>query len=219
MVLSIQVEQVTIPADKGSVDGVLWLPPDPVGIVLFADSRGGYRVKPPIDYVGSVLRNSRLGTLWLDLMPPRHGIGQEPAGDTELLTRRLDAACSWLRENDATRELPVGLFGASNGAAAVLQLAANLGATVFAVVLRGARADLAAYGSLGKVNAPTLLIVGSLDDSMVVANRGVYAALRCKKRLEIIPGATHNFEEPGSLEVVARLARGWFLQNVRVKHV
>ncbi|RZI40282.1 alpha/beta hydrolase [Herbaspirillum sp. HC18] len=219
MVLSIHAEQLTIRAGPDVLDGVLWMPADAVGVILFADSRGGYRVKPPIDYVGSVLHSARLGTLWLDLLTAKESGSRNRPPDTDILTRRLEAACDWLQENDATRDMPVGLFGASTAAAAALQLAAACGRRLFAVVLRGARTDLAAHGSVGKVNAPTLLIVGGLDNGMLGANRAAYAALRCKKRLEIIPGATHSFEEPGSLEVVARLTRGWFVQNVRARRV
>lgn len=217
MVLSTRVEQVSVPNENGAIDGVLWLPDDPVGVILLADGRSGYRVKPPIDYVGTVLRNARLGTFWLDLSPQGEA---EPAGaDPGTLARQLESACDWLKEHHAVRDLPVGLFGAGIGVAAVLQLAAQLGSRVFAVVLRGGRADLASQGNLPRVNAPTLLIAGSLDERVVGINRVIYAALRCKKRLEIIPGATHSFEEPGSLEVVARLTRAWYLQNVRVRHV
>lgn len=219
MVLSTHVEQVSVQARTGPLDGVLWLPEDPVGIVLLADGRSGYRVKPPIDYVGTVLRNARLGTFWLDLLAPREIDGQQTGSDIEGLVQRLDAACDWLRSNPATRDTPVGLFGAGYGTPAVLQLAAELGHRIFAIVLRGGRPDLPLHATLAKVHAPTLLIAGSLDDRLVGVNRAVYAALRCKKQLEIIPGATHSFEEPGSLEVVARLARGWFLQNVRFRYV
>jgi len=219
MAFSMHLEQVTIQTDNSALDGVLWLPDDPVAIVVLADGRAGYRVKPPIDYVGSVLRNARLGTLWLDLARHEEGAAKPVPADTESLADWLIAACDWLRRNESTRELPIGLFGAGNGGAAVLQLAAARSQAVFAVVVRGAHADLAANGRVGNVNAPTLLIVGSLDDSMVNINRAAYAALRCKKRLEIIPGATRSFEEPGSLEVVARLTRGWFLENVRVKYI
>jgi putative phosphoribosyl transferase len=217
MVLSTRVEQVSVPNANGAIDGVLWLPDDPVGVILLADGRSGYRVKPPIDYVGTVLRNARLGTFWLDLSP--RGEADHAGGDHEALVGQLEAACDWLNEHQAVRDVPVGLFGAGVGVAAVLQLAARLGSKVFAVVLRGGRPELASQGNLPRVNAPTLLIAGSLDERMVGVNRAIYAALRCKKRLEIIPGATHSFEEPGSLEVVARLTRAWYLQNVRVKHV
>lgn len=217
MILSTRVEQVSVPNEHGAMDGVLWLPDDPVGIILLADGRSGYRVKPPIDYVGTVLRNARLGTFWLDLSP--QGEADPPGDNPETLARQLEAACGWLNEHHAVRDVPVGLFGAGIGVAAVLQLAAWLGSKVFAVVLRGGRVDLASQGNLPRVSAPTLLIAGSLDERVVGINRVIYAALRCKKRLEIIPGATHSFEEPGSLEVVARLTRAWYLQNVRVKHV
>lgn len=217
MVLSTRVEQVTVPNENGAIDGVLWLPEDPVGVILLADGRSGYRVKPPIDYVGTVLRNARLGTFWLDLSQQ---VEPAPAGaEHEALVGKLEAACDWLKEHHAMRDVPVGLFGAGVGVAAVLQLAARLGSRVFAVVLRGGRPELASQGNLPRVNAPTLLIAGSLDERVVGINRAIYAALRCKKRLEIIPGATHSFEEPGSLEVVARLTRAWYLQNVRVRHV
>lgn len=201
------------------MDGVLWLPEAPVGVVLLADGRSGYRIKPPIDYVGTVLRNARLGTFWLDLLAGRGTDSQQAGSEVEALAQRLEAACDWLRTNGSTRDMPVGLFGAGYGAPAVLRLAATLGQKVFAVVLRGGRPDLPVQAGLGRVHAPTLLIAGSLDERVIGINRAVYAALRCKKQLEIIPGATHSFEEPGNLEVVARLARGWFLQNVRVKHV
>jgi len=218
MAFSTHVEQVSIPTHGAPMDGVLWLPEDPVGIVLLADGRTGYRVKPPIDYVGTVLRNARLGTFWLDLSAQNREAGQA-GGDPDGLAQRLESACEWLTEHGAARDIPVGLFGAGSGAAAALRLAAWAGPKVFALVLRGGRPDMAAHSCLSRIHAPTLLIAGSLDERVVGINRVVYSALRCKKRLEIIPGATHSFEEPGSLEVVARLARGWYLQNVRVKHV
>jgi len=217
MVLSTHVEQVSVPYANGAIDGVLWLPDDPVGVVLLADGRSGYRVKPPIDYVGTVLRNARLGTFWLDLS--RESEADHTGGDPGGLTQLLEAACDWLRGHHGLNDVPVGLFGAGASVAAVLQLAARLGSKVFAVVLRGGRPDLAAQDNLARVNAPTLLIAGSLDERLVGIDRAIYAALRCKKRLEIIPGATHTFGEPGSMEVVARLTRAWYLQNVRVKHV
>lgn len=217
MVLSTRVEQVSVPNENGAVDGVLWLPEDPVGVILLADGRSGYRVKPPIDYVGTVLRNARLGTFWLDLS--REGEADHAGSDPDGLTRQLEAACNWLRAQHALDDVPIGLFGAGASVAAALQLTARLGSKIFAVVLRGGRPDVAVQANLSRVNAPTLLIAGSLDERVVGINRAIYAALRCKKRFEIIPGATHTFEEPGSLEVVARLTRAWYLQNVQVKHV
>lgn len=219
MVLSIHSEPVAIQADKIDMEGMLRLPEDPIGVILFASASGGNRIKPPNDYVGSVLRNARLGTLWLELLTAQEARSQQADNDIELLTQRLGAACEWLRQHEATRDMPIGMFGAGSGVAAAMQLAAARGRSICALVSRGGRLDLAPHGALGKISAPTLLIVGGLDDGGLDLNRAAYAALRCKKRLEIIPGATRSFEEPGSLEVVARLARAWFLQNAQVTHV
>lgn len=218
MGLAMHIEPVRIDAGEMEVDGVLWLPPEQSGVIVFANGSGTSRVKPPNDYVASVLRSARLGTLWLDLQSQGEAHGQGRP-DIDELSGVLGAACDWLRQHDTTRELPIGLFGASYAAAATLQLAAARGRAISALVLRGGRPDLATNGTLGKVSAPTLLIVGGLDDGLIGTNRAAYAALRCKKRFEIIPGATRSFEEPGSLEVVARLARGWFLQHADAAHI
>lgn len=210
MVLEIQVDPIRIESDKDAMEGMLWLPAGYTGMVVFTS--GSNRVKPPHDYIANMLRNARLGSLWLDLQSRSDGISLEES-DIDLFAERLNVACDWLQQNDATKDLPVGLFGAGRAAAAALQLAALRGRSISALVLRGGHLELAAHGTLGKISTPTLLIVGGLDDGVVATNRAAYAALRCKKRLEVIPGATHSFEEPGSLEVVARLARGWFLQH------
>jgi putative phosphoribosyl transferase len=219
MTLPTQSERVRIQADDVAMEGMLWLPEDHIGIILIAHGGGSNRVKPPNDYVASVLRDAHLGTLWVDLLAPQEARSHRAHCDIALLTERLNAACEWLRDHEATRELPIGLFGAGNGAAAALQLAAARGRAISAIVSRGGRPDLTCQTTLGKISAPTLLIVGGLDDGVVEINRAAYAALRCKKRFEIIPGATHSFEEPGNLEVVARLARGWFLQHSYSAHV
>lgn len=219
MALSMRSERVRIETDDIEMEGMLWLPEDHIGVILFADGGGGNRVKPPNHYVASVLREARLGTLWLDLLTPQEARSHRTRVDVELLTERLSAACDWLSECDATRDVPIGLFGASDGTAAVLHVAAARGRSISAIVSRSGRPDQASQSLLGKISAPTLLIVGGLDDGVVDMNRAAYAALRCKKRFEIIPGATHSFEEPGNLEVVARLARGWFLQHSHFTHV
>lgn len=222
MVLAFQDEPVHIETGGLTMEGRLWLPEEHAGVVLFVSGNGFSRVKPPNDYVASMLRSAHLGTLWLDLMPAQQG-GAHPAHpshpDIGILTERLNAACAWLRRNDATRNLPLGLFGVGACAAAAFQVAAALGRGISALVLRGARPELAAHGTLTKVIAPTLLIVGGLDDGVIGTNRAAYAALRCKKRFEIVPGATASFEEPGNLEVVARLARGWFLQHTTAAYI
>lgn len=219
MTLPKHSERVRIQADGAEMDGMLWLPEDYIGIILFAHGGAANRVKPPNDYVASVLRTARLGTLWLDLLTPEESNAHRTRCDITLLAERLSTACDWLRQNGATKDLPIGLFGASNGAAAILQLAATHAQGICAIVSRGGRPDLAGQSMLGKISVPTLLIVGELDDGVVETNRVAYAALRCKKRFEIIPGATHSFEEPGNLEVVARLTRGWFLQHFRSAYV
>lgn len=216
IMLSLQCERVRIDSDAVGMEGMLWMPDGLIGIILFANGTGSSRLKPPGDYVGSVLRNARIGTLWLDIEMEYEVDGRQVRPDVAVLTRRLRAACEWLRNNDATRDLPVGLFAAEKSAAAALQLAASHGCRVTAVVSRGGRPDMMDHGLLAKVGVPTLLIAAGLDERAVDVNRAAYAALRCKKRLEIIPGATQSFEEPDSPEVVARLARNWFLQNMRV---
>lgn len=206
------IEQVTIDADSIALDGVLWLPENHIGVVLFASCGGGNRVKPPTDYVASVLRAARLGTLWMELLTPQERSMRGTVADIGKLAGRMQAACEWLRQHQATRGSPIGLFGASHAAAAAMQLAAGQGARIAAVVSRGGRTDLMEPATLTRIVAPTLLIVGSLDDGVIAQNRTAYAALHCRKRFEIIPGGTHSFDEPGSLEVIARLARGWFLR-------
>jgi putative phosphoribosyl transferase len=219
MALSMRSERVRIQAGEAQLEGMLWLPEDQIQIILFAHSGSANRVKPPNDYVASVLREARLGTLWLDLLMPGESGSRRICADIELLTKRLEAACDWLREYAATRHLPIGLFGASNCATAVLRLAAARSRGISAVVARGGLPDTENHSALARINAPTLLIAGGLDDGAVAKNRAAYAALRCKKRFEIIPGATRSFEEPGNLEVVARLARAWFLRHSQPAHV
>ena len=212
MALAMQSEAVNIRVNQTDMAAMLARPEGCLGIVLFAHYSENHRIRPPNDYVASVLRSARLGTMWLDLLAPQEDGIRKSHVDVEMLVDRLDAACEWLLRHGTTRNLPLGLYGVGNGAAAALHLAAGRGG-ISALVSRGGYPGLAGSGALGRVNAPTLLIVGGLDDRVVAMNRTAYAALRCKKRFEIIPGATHFFEEPGSLEVVARLARGWFLQH------
>lgn len=212
MALSMQVENVRIEAGSIAMEGALWLPQDHIGVILFANIGGSNRVRPPNDYVASVLHSARFATLWLDLLTTQEARKRELRSDVGLLAGRMNAGCEWLRQYPATRDVPIGLFGSSSGAAAALQLAAERGRGIAAIVSRGGRPDQAAQGALGKISVPTLLIVGGLDDGVVQLNRAAYAALRCKKRIEIIPGATQSFEETGNPEVIARLARRWFVR-------
>jgi putative phosphoribosyl transferase len=167
-------------------------------------------LSPRNNHVAHVLHDAGIGTLLLDLLTPQEDRLSHNRFDIVLLTARLRAAAAWLGVQHATAPLPLGLFGASTGAAAALQLAADPAVPVAAVVSRGGRPDLAGDDALRAVEAPTLLIVGGADEPVIALNRQAYAELGCVKRLVIVPGATHLFEEPGTLEEVARLAADWF---------
>jgi putative phosphoribosyl transferase len=205
-------ELINITADSVHVEGMLELPANPIGIVLFAHGSGSGRFSPRNNYVAGELQRARMGTLLMDLLTSQEDRNYETRFDISLLTRRLVAAADWLQQYEATRSLSLGLFGASTGAAAALQLAALRGTDIAAVVSRGGRPDMAGRYALEKVRAPTLLIVGGDDEVVIELNRTAYTALHCEKQLEIIPRATHLFEEPGALEAVATLAKDWFLR-------
>jgi dienelactone hydrolase len=159
-----------------------------------------------------------VGTLLFDLLTRAEDVDYETRFDIARLTRRLLAATQWLQRQQATKTLGIGYFGASTGAAAALQAAAALGPTVRAVVSRGGRPDLAG-AALEHVRVPTLLIVGGEDHGVIELNRQAYAQLRGDKELVIVPGATHLFAEPGTLEAVARLAAQWFTQHLHAQQV
>ena len=218
MMLSMQKELVRIKADSVHVEGMLELPTNPIGIILFAHGSGSSRLSPRNNYVAGELRNAHMGTLLLDLLTPQEDRNYQTRFDISLLTQRLNTAADWLRQYERTRPLPIGLFGASTGAAAALQLAAKRGTDIAAVVSRGGRPDMAGRQALEKVRAPTLLIIGGFDDVVIDLNRVAYTALHCEKRLEIIPGATHLFEEPGTLEAVSALAADWFSRHLTRSH-
>lgn len=203
---------VHIPADAAKLDGDLILPPSVKGVVLFAHGSGSSRFSPRNTYVASILQKAGIGTLLFDLLTSEEDQDYETRFDITLLTRRLLAATAWLREQPQTRELSLGYFGASTGAAAALQAAAQPGNKISAVVSRGGRPDLAGEMALRKVKAPTLLIVGGEDTVVIGLNQQAYALLDCTKEMSIVPGATHLFEEPGTLEQAARKAAGWFMQ-------
>lgn len=214
MTLSAQENLVSIPSGSVWMEGMLALPPNPAGIVLFAHGSGSSRLSPRNNYVARVLRDAQLATLLLDLLAPQEDQIYQTRFDISLLTQRLGTAAAWLKQHNDTHLLPLGLFGASTGAAAALQVAALPSTGVQAVVSRGGRPDLAGKDALEKVRVPTLLLVGGLDDVVIELNRAAYDTLPCEKRLVIVPGATHLFEEPGKLESVAALARDWFIQHL-----
>jgi putative phosphoribosyl transferase len=204
---------VTIPVDRQRMDGDLTVPDDPTGIVLFAHGSGSSRHSPRNRRVASELNDAGLATLLMDLLTPEEEQADARTGhlrfDIGLLAARLAAATDWLTTQDDARRLRVGYFGASTGGGAALVAAAQRPQLVGAVVSRGGRPDLAG-AALARVRAPTLLIVGGRDSPVIEMNRDALAELRCEKRLEIVAGATHLFEEPGALDDVAGLARTWF---------
>ena len=204
---------VRIAADGAWLDGDLGSPSGARGVVLFAHGSGSSRHSPRNRYVARVLQEAKLATLLMDLLTPEEErVDQRTAHlrfDIQLLADRLTMAVDWLAQEAETRALPIGCFGASTGAAAALAAAANRPSLVRAVVSRGGRPDLAG-DLLRRVMAPTLLIVGGYDTPVIELNQQALAALQCEKSLVIVPGATHLFEEPGTLEEVARLARDWF---------
>lgn len=190
--------------------GDLALVTDAVGIVLFAHGSGSSRHSPRNNFVARVLHQQGIGTLLLDLLTLAEDLDYQTRFDIALLTHRLLVATRWVRLHPATQQLPIGYFGASTGAAAALQAAAALGDDVQAVVSRGGRPDLAGSHDLSKVKSPTLLLVGGRDEEVLELNRSAYAHLACTKELSIIAGATHLFEETGTLEQVADKAATWF---------
>jgi dienelactone hydrolase len=213
----IEETEVSIPIGTVEIQGDLVVPPDAIGVVLFAHGSGSGRHSPRNRSVARSLQEAGLGTLLLDLLT----VGEERIDahtrhlrfDIGLLADRLASAAEWLSRAPSTSRLPIGCFGASTGAAAALVCAAGLPTLVGAVVSRGGRPDLAGE-ALAAVRAPTLLIVGGADLEVIRLNEIALRELRCEKRLEIIPGATHLFEEPGTLGEVARLARDWFARHL-----
>ena len=209
---------VRIPSGRTSLEGELVVPEGAVGLVVFAHGTGSSRRSPRNRYVARELRRARFGTLLLDLLTPKEETrdleGARLRFDVGLLAQRLIGATIWLARREGTKGVPVAFFGASTGAAAALVAAAAFGDTVRAVVSRGGRPDLAG-AALSKVLVPTLLIVGGSDREIIRLNEEALEKLRCEKKLYIVPGATHLFEEPGKLAEVARLAAAWFRRHVR----
>jgi len=203
-----------IPAGTVTIEGMLEISERAVGLVLFAHGSGSSRHSPRNNYVAGVLRQAGVGTLLMDLLTPEEDSDYARRFDIALLTQRLLDAARWVVSQTAIRDLPLGFFGASTGAAAALEAAAMLGADAKAVVSRGGRPDLASREALATVTAPTLLLVGGFDDVVIDLNQQAYDQLRCEKELVIVPGATHLFEESGTLEEVARQAAAWFARHL-----
>jgi putative phosphoribosyl transferase len=202
---------VRIPAGTVVMDGCLDVPPDAAGIVLFAHGSGSSRFSPRNTYVARALREAGVATLLFDLLTVEEAEDRALVFDVEFLAGRLRDATEWVRGEAATKDLRIGYFGASTGAAAAL-IAAAADPAIAAVVSRGGRPDLAG-SALPRVQAPTLLIVGGDDVPVIAMNEDAARRLRCEKRLAIVPGATHLFEEPGTLEEVVRVATDWFVSH------
>jgi putative phosphoribosyl transferase len=212
------MNEVRIPAERATLDGNLTTVDHANGLVLFAHGSGSSRHSPRNQFVAQTLNKAGLVTLLFDLLTPDEEsvdlYTREHRFDIALLAERLIHASKWAKEQKQTRDLTIGYFGSSTGGGAALVAAAELPNEVGAVVSRGGRPDLAG-DALPKVKAPTLLIVGGEDHVVVELNEQARAQMKCEVKIEIVPGATHLFEEPGSLEQVAKLASDWFVSHLR----
>jgi putative phosphoribosyl transferase len=202
--------EVTIPVGERSVRGTLNLPAGASAVVIFAHGSGSGRFSPRNQYVAQVLQRAGLATLLLDLLEEDEADDRSKVFDIALLAGRLQAAADWLASQPETEKLRFGYFGASTGAGAALWAAAASPQSAGAIVSRGGRPDLA-RDVLPRVECPTLLIVGGDDEVVLELNREAFELLECSRQLDVVPGATHLFPEPGALEEVARLAQEWFL--------
>jgi putative phosphoribosyl transferase len=203
---------ITIHADGVELEGIVAMPArDPIGLVIFAHGSGSSRLSPRNSYVARALNSQAIATLLFDLLTDWESADRDNVFDIELLAHRLMIAARWARANPTTRALPVAYFGASTGAAAAL-VAAGQDSGIAAVVSRGGRPDLAG-DALAEVRAPTLLIIGGDDVEVIGLNQRAYSRMTCEREIAIVPGATHLFEEPGTLDEVVRLAARWFRRH------
>ena len=205
-------QPITVKRGGLALDGLLGIPSTTAGVVVFAHGSGSGRFSPRNNFVARHLRQGRLATLLIDLLTPDEAEDRRKVFDIDLLADRVLWAKAWLEQDARTKGLHIGYFGASTGAGAALQAAARDSTSVRSIVSRGGRPDLA-EPYLPLVTAPTLLIVGGDDEPVIEMNRAAYRLLSCPKRLVIVPGATHLFEEPGTLEQVAEHALAWFQQH------
>lgn len=209
------MEEIKIKIKDAELQGILTIPKKSRGIILFAHGSGSSRLSPRNQFVADVLNKKGFATLLMDLLTEKEETIDDKTGelrfDIEFLAERLIQATDWLRENEKTKELKIGYFGSSTGAAAAL-IAASKTKEIFAIVSRGGRPDLA-LEYLDKVSSPTLLIVGGEDDEVIQMNKKALEQLESKRKLEIISGATHLFEEAGTLEIVSEMAANWFAEH------
>jgi len=209
-------KEVRIPVLNVELKGDLIIPLKATAIIIFSHGSGSSRLSPRNQMVANYLQEKKFGTLLFDLLTEAEDSDYQNRFDIELLTKRLIAASEWLAEQPAAKDCRFGYFGASTGAASALKAAAYK-EKIEAVVSRGGRPDLA-LSSLASVNAATLLIVGEMDHDVLQLNKEAYMQLNCEKKLEIIEGATHLFEEPGKMEKVSMLAASWFEKYLLTKN-
>jgi len=211
------MKEIRIPAGRATLGGSLTILDQAKGLILFAHGSGSSRHSPRNQFVARTLNQAGLGTLLFDLLTPEEEkidiYTREHRFDIGLLAERLVYATKWAKEQKETRDLRIGYFGSSTGGGAALVAAAELPNEIFSVVSRGGRPDLAG-DALPKVKAPTLLIVGGQDHVVIDLNEQARAQMKCECKIEIVPGATHLFEETGALEKVAKLASDWFVKNL-----
>ena len=204
--------EVSIPVGEIRLKGVLCIPEECMGIVVFSHGSGSCRLSKRNQYVASYLQKNGFGTLLFDLLTPEEDLYYINRFEIEMLHERLVAATKWLQKHPSVRDLSIGYFGASTGAASALKAAAKM-PDIFAVVSRGGRPDLA-MEDLPDVKVACLFIVGSLDNEVLSLNKKAYEKLNCEKRIEVVNGASHLFEEEGKLEQVAELASSWFKSHI-----
>lgn len=205
---------IPIPVDDVHIEGVLTLPSQATGLVLFAHGHDSSRHDPNDIAVAQALNNHGVGTLVLDLLTVAEMLDYHTRFDLSLLTHRLLVVTGWVRLNASALHLPLGYFGTNTGAAAALQAAAALGNDIRAVVSRNGRPDLAGHHDLSKVTAPTFLLVGSRDEEGLTHNHAACAQLVCTKAVSIVAGASHSFEEPGALDALVSQASEWFVKHL-----
>lgn len=199
--------------EQVKLEGLLKVPPSAQGVVLFAHGSGSSRFSPRNQFVADVLNEGGLATLLIDLLSKKEDEIYQTRFNIDLLSERLELVVRWLEQQPETQHLSIGLFGSSTGAAAALRVAAAMNDDIHAVVSRGGRPDLA-MPVLKDVTAPTLFIVGGRDVGVIELNQEAFAQLECIKQFDIVPYATHLFEEPGCLEEVARLSKEWFCTHL-----
>lgn len=202
--------EVTVFSADLELKGILALPREAKAMIIFAHGSGSGRFSPRNNFVARVLQQAGFGTFMMDLLTEEESLNRENVFDIDLLAARLNTAKKWIAEQRELSSLPIGFFGASTGAAAAIQAVALDPERIFALVSRGGRPDLAGL-LLKRISVPTLLIVGGNDGVVIDLNQEAFAKMNCQKEIKIIPGATHLFEESGTLEQVAELAKDWFL--------